>query len=620
MEARAVDPGLLVLAEGLASFAGPQDPESLQRTILVCLLVLAAQAEGHSGLPLSLDPGSRMRDPGEGPGRGLSEDLAHLFRAAPEALAAHLDTPAMAAILGRPLERKPLVLDHGTLSTERVFRAEERLAAALAARAAQAPGPGTPIDPELLEAPRRLNPEQIQAVRQALVRPLTLITGGPGTGKTSIVVAILRAALRQPVPPRVALAAPTGKAANRMHGSIQDALAQVPVQEADAPLRTAAFAPRTLHRLLGCNPGQDTWRHHEDNPLPADLVVVDEASMVDLALMDRLVRAVPPGARLVLLGDADQLPSVETGRVFQDLAGALDVVRLATNYRMDQDGRPILAAARKIVGGSPRELFQPPDPILPHTPQARAGVDLLDPGDGDLRRFLLDWLHDQVEHHPACPDFLARIGHVHAQQDGAWQGDALERLDLLFAHAARARILCPLKTAPALRGADSVNTFLHAQASAARDRRLTLALAVSLGEPVMMTRNDPRRGIYNGDQGLALKVARDGGLPRLEAVFPCAGSGYQAHAIAPLLHELELGYALTVHKAQGSEYQRVAVILPREDSPFLSREILYTALTRARRHVTLVGSREQVERAAERVLTRHSTLPDRLREALGTAH
>jgi hypothetical protein len=160
MEARAVDPGLLVLAEGLASFAGPQDPESLQRTILVCLLVLAAQAEGHSGLPLSLDPGSRMRDPGEGPGRGLSEDLAHLFRAAPEALAAHLDTPAMAAILGRPLERKPLVLDHGTLSTERVFRAEERLAAALAARAPRPPAPERPSTPNSWRPPGGSTPSR----------------------------------------------------------------------------------------------------------------------------------------------------------------------------------------------------------------------------------------------------------------------------------------------------------------------------------------------------------------------------------------------------------------------------------------------------------------------------
>jgi exodeoxyribonuclease V alpha subunit len=601
LETLSLDPALLPLAESLASFAaGPQTPESRQRTFLICLLVLAAQAQGHSGLPL------------EGPDRALLESLAEPFHASPDALLAHLDSPAMTPILGAPGERKPLIRDHGTLTSERVHRAETRLAAAMAIRAQTPADPAPPIPADVLTAPMALNPAQVQAVQMALTRPLTLITGGPGTGKTAIVVAILRAALRQcGQVPRVALAAPTGKAANRMHRSIQEALAQVPGAPEDQPLRDPAFLPRTLHRLLGYSPAGETWRHHEENPLAADLAIIDESSMVDLLLMDRLLRALPPGARLVLLGDADQLPSVETGNVFHDLITAFPhcVVRLATNYRMGRAGRAILTAARKIAKDLPQGLFEDPDPIRPYPAAATgSGVDQFEPADAELGPFLLDWLNREIEHHPACPDFLSRIQHVHAQHDGQWDPDSRARLDALFAHAAQARILCPLKTAPGLRGSDSINDFLHAQASAVRDRKLTYALSVSLGEPVMMTRNDHRRGIYNGDQGLALKVSRDGGPARLEAVFPSAGGGYSVHAIGPILDALELGYALTVHKAQGSEFSRVAIVLPKEDSGFLTREILYTALTRAKASATLLGSQNLVARAADRALRRNSGL------------
>ena len=602
------DPQWLPLAEGLASFTelAGQTPASLQLTILVCLLVLAAQAEGHSGLPL------------EGPGRGVLERYAEAFAVTPEALLAHLDSPAMALLLGRPEERKPLLREYGILYSERVRKAEVRVAQAMQARRGPDGEPPPARDESVLASPRVLNLEQIAAVRKALAWPLTLITGGPGTGKTTIIVAILRAALRQcGPPPRVALAAPTGKAANRMAASIAEALAMLPdLNGVDQPLTGPDFIPRTLHRLLGYNPAGDTYRYHEQNPLPVDLVIIDESSMVDLAQMERLLRAVPPEAKLILLGDVDQLASVETGRVLQDLVEGMpeSVARLRISLRTDPSkGQTVLAAAGKIVNHGGEGLFEPPLAIVAHDPESlEPRVDYLDGEQLNLRRFLLDWLRKEIEHAPSCPDFLQRIEHVHCLQDGVWQDQDLERLERLFRHANRVRILCPLKQDGQLRGSRPVNDFLHAQVSAVRDRKLNHPLAISLGEPLMMTRNDPRRGIYNGDQGLALLIARDGASARLEAVFPCAGGGFSCHAIGPLLNQLEVAYALTVHKSQGSEFERIAILLPKDDSPFVSREILYTALTRSKQSVTLVASRDNLEKAAKRVTVRYSGLAARL--------
>ena len=616
IQARGREPGLVALAEGLASFAVPEGARKPpEATILVALLVLLAQAEGHAGLVL------------EGPGRELTEELAGAFHTSLAAVAEQLGR--MRAIVGGPDQRMPLILDRGTLYSERLFRAETRLGAVLGARCAPGTQPDlSALDPAVLEDPQELNPEQRLGVARALDWPLTVITGGPGTGKTSIVVAILRSALRRNVPlARIALAAPTGKAANRMDESILKTLLRLdPLPAIDAPLLNSPLKARTLHRLLGYHPTGDSYRHHQENPIAADLVIIDESSMVDLVLMERLLRAVPPKARLVLLGDGDQLPSVEAGRVFADLVAALGerVTVLTRSYRMrDEDpaGCAVLTAARWIVGqetGKREGLFGPPYPILAHDPaQPPAGVDLLDVPQKELEAFLLRWLAKEIE--APLPDYGDRLLHVHRMQDGAWAEGEEERLKVLLDSLNRVKILCPLRQASEIRGAQDINDFLHAKVSDVRDRKLSHRLSVSLGEPVMMTRNDYRRGLFNGDQGIVLMVARDGGRARLEAVFPCEGGGFAGHAIGPLLHDLELAYALTVHKAQGSEYERVAVVLPRVDSGFVTREILYTALTRAQKSVTLVAGREAVEKAAGRALTRHSGLVARMAEHGGQA-
>ena len=597
---------LLPLAEGLASFLPFTEDGPPREAILLFLLLLLAQAEGHTGLPLDLGEGT------------LLERLASEFGAEPSALVDLAKSDTIAALRGAPGSALPLILDGNTLYSQRLHQAEVQLAQAIRARAEAGLDPLPELAHEVHSTPVVLNEEQVEAVSRALHARLTLITGGPGTGKTSIIVAILREALRRGMTlHRIALAAPTGKAANRMYGSIQDALWNLTeVQAVDQPLMTPALSPSTIHRLLGYQAGTNRFRHDHDNPLDADLVIVDESSMVDLILMERLLRAVRPEAKLVFLGDAQQLPSVEAGCVFKDLVAALpgSVVLLNKSFRMDhEEGQAVLFAARKLSGELQGDLFQEPHPLVPHAPgNLGPGVNFLDGGAKEVRAFLLDWFHREIECTSTPDDFLRRIRHVHVENQGQWLPDDLQRLTHLFEHYQRTRILCPIKEASGLRGVVGINEFLHKEASHSRDRALGRTLSVSLGEPVMMTRNDYRRWIFNGDQGLILMVARDGGHPRLEAVFPAPDGGFKAHAITPILPHLELAYAMTVHKSQGSEFEEVIIVLPEQDSEFVTKEILYTALTRARRRVTIVGNEAVVKKIAGRTLVRHSRLQFRL--------
>ncbi len=615
----------LPLAEGLASFLPVSEEENLRSATLLFLLLLLAQAKGHAGLPL---------DTGED---AVLSKLAGEFKADPVSLADLARSDALAVVRGRPGSPMPLILDGDSLYTQRFHQAEVRLAQALLTRIPKTGPSGSDLQSDLgpdlapevtsslvldedgvTQKIHKLNDKQVQAVRLALNTPLTLVTGGPGSGKTSIIVAILREALRRGVSlHRVALAAPTGKAANQMFGSIQKALvAMVEMDAVDKPLLTPALSPSTLHRLLGYHPSNNKFRYDRNNPLDVDLVIVDESSMVDLILMERLLQAVPKQAWLVFLGDAQQLPSVEAGCVFQDLVKALPecMVRLGKSFRMDHpEGQAVYCASLKMFSTPPGDLFAEPYPLVPHDPEDQSSkVDFLNGNEQEVKRFILDWFQREVECTSSPDKFLRLIRHHHVEKQGEWEPDDLRRLRHLFDHYQHTRILCPLKDVPGIRGANGVNEFLHKEASRTRDKHLDRTLAFSLGEPVMMTRNDYRRWIFNGDQGLILMVARDGGAARQEAVFPSPDGGFKAHAISPILPRLELAYALSVHKSQGSEFDRVVINLPEQDSEFVTREILYTALTRAKRWVTIVGSEAVIRKAAVRTQTRYSGIQARL--------
>jgi len=342
---------------------------------------------------------------------------------------------------------------------------------------------------------------------------------------------------------------------------------------------------------------------------------VDEASMVGLELMTHLLEALRPEARLVLLGDADQLPSVEAGSAFRDLVDSLPerAARLTRSYRMDPrdpGGRAILLAAQAIREGGCGEDVVPSRPGLGSL--TGLGAEFLE-AEGPLIASYLETWGDQGlwvgSMASQCQEPL-RPG-----IDG-WAPGQEAHLAGLFEHFGRLRILCPLRASAGLQGVESVNAFLHERWRLRAGRGLSRELAFLPGEPVVMRRNDYRRGLFNGDPGLVLLMAPPGGEAHQVVVFQRDG-GYEAFPIAPLLPDLELGYAGTVHRAQGSEFDRVALILPREDSPLMTREILYTALTRARKSVVILGPREVLERAAERSIRRFTGLGRLLAEGTG---
>ncbi len=514
-------------------------------------------------------------------------------------------------LIGVAGEDRPLVVEDGHLYQQRVLEAENALVARLRERLA---GEATPLPPAGVEvvasvagsAAHPLSDEQRDAVAAALAGRLIIVTGGPGTGKTSVVASIVRAAWRLGLgADDIALAGPTGKSVNRMTTSLRAALADLPDDDDDdRELAVAALEARTLHRLLGYQPHTRSFRHHANHPLRATLVIVDEASMIDLALMERLLCALRTDARLVLLGDADQLPSVDAGAVLRDLVAALPdhTRRLTRSYRMDPSdpaGRAILRAATRVNDGASPLPSDPDD-----TPYVR--LRELGARAAKLPNLLDDWFREHVLEDPRWNPLRKR---TYRATDGRIADDDNADVSELAALFERHRILTITRRLAT--GADAVNRHLHGRvlAAASADR----APDLYPGEPVVMRSNDYVRGLFNGDQGLILRVDEDGRGQRFRAVFP-GPDGWRVFPIDPLRTELELGFAMTVHKSQGSELDHVTVLLPAQDVPLLTREMLYTALTRARRSVTIAGSRKLLETAAGRPTERLSGLADKLRQ------
>lgn len=477
--------------------------------------------------------------------------------------------------------RRPLRLVDELLYLERYWQDELVVARELRTRH---DGPESLADPGAVAAALAalfpgdsLDDDQRQACLTCVRHPVSVVAGGPGTGKTTTIARIL--ALVQavsPRPPRVALAAPTGKAAARVEEALGSAVAGLP---AEAQVLVGGLRATTLHRLLGWTPqARNRFVHNRGNPLPHDVVILDEASMIPLPLMARLLEALRPEAKLVLVGDPDQLAPVEAGAVLSDIVGAewsgsdrpRPVVRLTRNWRFGGAIGELAAAVRAgdadaaiavLRGGAPGVLLT------------------ADPAGSTLRA-----------------DVVATGT---ALLDAARAGDAAGALTALDRH----RLLCAHRRGP------------YGVAWWSRQVEEWLAEAVPgfaadgqwyPGRPLLVTQNSPELGLSNGDTGVVVPTAD--GQPR--AWFR-RGQGQRSMSVH-LLEAVQTVHAMTVHKAQGSQFQRVSLILPPPDSPLLTRELLYTAVTRATDAVTLIGTQEALAEAVRRPARRASGLARRL--------
>ena len=522
-------------------------------------------------------------------------DLGDVRRLAPDiAWPDHDDW--VAAVRASPLVGPglPLRWDGGLLYLERYWRQEDQVCRDLLAREEQ-PAPVVDVD-RLRAALDRLFAGDVDDQRLAAVvaatRWTTVLGGGPGTGKTTTVARLLAVLLDQPGPvPRVALAAPTAKAAARLQEAVQDLVATFdPADQA----RLGTLTASTIHRLLGSFPGRGTrFRHDRDNRLPFDVVVVDETSMVSLTLMARLVEAVRPDARLVLVGDPDQLASVEAGAVLADLVGGLTsraVVRdsavasveaLVPGASASDAWRHGVVVLGRIwrFGGAIASLAAA---VRAADPDAAAAV--LTAGTDDVS-FTSDGVREDV------------VGAASAVRVAAEAGDAATALQRLSAH----RLLCAHRSGPF--GVDAWSREIEHWLA---EERGVPEGEWYVGRPLLVTANDYANGLLNGDTGVVVREP-DGGV---RVAFPRAATSV---TFAPSrLADVQTLHAMTVHRSQGSQFARVTLVLPEEASPLLTRELLYTALTRAQEHVRVVGTEAAFRAAVARPAARASGLRERL--------
>ena len=501
--------------------------------------------------------------------------------------------------------RGVLLVEHGLVYLDRYHREEVQVAADLARREAAAP----PVVDEqmLVRGLDRVFPadgwaEQRDAVRTAATRWTTVLAGGPGTGKTSTVAGLLTLLLEQAegsgLRPRIALAAPTGKAAARLRESVLGSLAHLPEQDRQR-LGTDIEAV-TLHRLLGWRPDSgNRFRRDRSNPLPHDIVVLDEASMLSLTHTARLLEALRPSARLLLVGDPDQLASIEAGAVLADLVAG---------YAGDDGGDGRTIGGREAAGA---ERPASTGPVARLWTSHRFGEEIgtlaeaVRTGDADRVLQLLaaaapgDPVQHLVAKDPLAADELLRpqlLAHALRLQELAGAGEYANALQEL----GEQRLLCAHRDGPwgVRPWNDRIERWLfEATGGFGRARA---------GHPLLVTANDRGLGLYNGDTGVT-SVRADG---RAVGVFgePEAPIVHAASSLA----EVETAYAMTIHKSQGSQARSVTVLLPEPDSRLLTRELLYTAITRAQQSVVLVGSAEAVRAAVERRTQRATGLRHRV--------
>lgn len=651
---------LRALDRAFVAFLSDLDPQADPLVLVAAALTSHQLGHGH----VCLDLYETLKEPDFAlslPPEGDQQDGAMLL---PSQLLAALDGAACCQALARSMLvaqatdssaealQKPLVLAERRLYLRRYWTYERRIAAALRRRLEQADAPPDDLPQRLnaLFGPANSAPDAIidwQKLACALAtrRAFSIITGGPGTGKTTTVVRLL-ALLQAPAvqsgqPLRIRLAAPTGKAAARLTESISQQ-----VQSLDVSAEVRQKIPSevtTVHRLLGSRPGTRHFRHHAGNLLPLDVLVVDEASMIDLEMMANLLDALPPHARMVLLGDKDQLASVEAGAVLGDLcrdaedglyspqtqtwleAVSGEDLSKGTLRQGDAQQHPLaqqvvmLRHSRRFGQGSgigqlARLVNQQQDQQARALLSAGSHTDLFAlalKGEQDLKfeRLVLEGLGQGEQGPQGYRHYLNVLGverpAVGAElDDECWTRWARSVLDAFDAF----QLLCAVRKGPW--GVEGLNQRItHALFNA---QLIESDQQWYEGRPVLMTHNDYGLGLMNGDIGITLRLPeRDGeGKQVLRVAFPRNdGSGGVRFVLPSRLNEVETVYAMTVHKSQGSEFAHTALILPEALNPVLTKELIYTGITRAKHWFSLIEPRQGIfEEALRRKVKRLSGL------------
>jgi exodeoxyribonuclease V alpha subunit len=518
--------------------------------------------------------------------------------------------------VGDGRDATPLVLEKDRLYLHRYWQYETEVAEFVIGRGKL---PDVEVSPDGLgEVVARLFPEPVNgcdrqrlAAMAAVLRPFVVINGGPGTGKTTTVARIIALLVEQwgeNENIRIALAAPTGKAAVRLQkvmGGIRKNLACSASVREQIPTKVV-----TLHRLLGFQKDTPFFRHSEKNKLPYDLVVVDEASMIDLPLMAKLVRALRSDTKLVLLGDRNQLASVEPGAILGDICLPEAVVKFPRKFLdkacrvPDMDG---LLSEGEVAKGSLVELQ------VSHRFGADSGIGLVgqaitrgDP-DAALEVFRAADYPDVVWRDIDGGEQLRlELSNMYENCPPGWFG--VEEAELALHGLGSFQVLCAVRHGAF--GVVMVNRYIEEALAGKWD---VVPGGVSYpGRPVMVVANNYELQLYNGDTGIIKGVSGKDG--ELQVVFPAGEKGLHKLPLA-MLPDHETAYAMTVHKSQGGEFDKVVLILPDRPSAVLSRELLYTALTRARQSVEVWGSPEIFKGAVATAIRRHSGLGDKIRSS-----
>lgn len=537
-------------------------------------------------------------------------------------------------VVGTPEARGsyPLILDHAQrLYLHRYFDYEVRLARRLAV--ASLPLHTSESDLQFKSAlntffVRSSEPQDTEvdwqqcAAALALLQRFVVVSGGPGTGKTTMVVNLLACLLSQNPNTRIVLAAPTGKAAARMLEALRKRAAALPESIRSGLPRSAS----TVHRLLGTHPQRHGFVHDSTHRLMLDVLVVDEASMLDLSLATHLLEAVPDHARVILLGDKDQLSAVESGAVFAELSSKnqlspsmiqrlADLMNTPTSKLqhlcVKEDQSSVIADS--VVWFTRQHRFSEDSAIGRVANHLRLGDEeavialLKAPGCCELG---LQWRIPAAKVHRPGADELDPLFAGFADYFSIVRGASYQAAQSVLEAFDRFRVLCAVRRGPW--GAEQLAHQIETKARALLlpPEEMGFESAWYVGRPVMIVRNDPQLKLFNGDIGITL-VGPDG---ELQVCFPPLEEVERRYAPVRLpVHET--AYAMTIHKSQGSELDHVAVVFPQEPSQVITRELLYTGITRAKQSVLLISSEKSLRQAIQTPTRRSSGLLTRMSEA-----